>query len=135
MREQRRQVIIVIMSMSLGMALCCLPTSTLSPSLTPPTLPTPRVEVSLIKKKKTIHSDGNNCEGSLKSFLNNRKQCVRNGIVESDLKIINRGVPQGTVQRILVFILYVTNFSEVIGKSSNVLPLADDTTILCHEKK
>ena len=51
-----------------------------------------------------------------------------------DWTIINHGVPQGTVLEPLVFILYVNEFGEEIGKSSNVLQFADDTAILCHEK-
>ena len=69
-----------------------------------------------------------------KQCVRNRKQCVRNGLVESDWTIINHGVPQGTVLGPLVFILYVNDFGEEIGKSSNVLQFADATAILCHEK-
>ena len=35
----------------------------------------------------------------------------------------------------LVFILYVNDFGEELGKSSNVLQFANDTAILCQEKK
>ena len=77
---------------------------------------------------------GENARALLNSFLNNRKQCVRNGIVESDWTIINHGVPQGTVLGPLVFILDVNDFGEEMGKSSNVLQIAVDTAILCHEK-
>ena len=70
----------------------------------------------------------------MNSFLINRKQCVRNGIVESDWTIINHGVSQGTVLGPLVFIHYENDFGEEIGKSSNVLQFADNTANLCHEK-
>ena len=66
-------------------------------------------------------------------FLINKQQCVRNGTVVSDWTIINHGIPQGTVLGPLVSILYVNDFSEVIGKCSNVLQFADDTAFLCHE--
>ena len=77
---------------------------------------------------------GENARFLLNSFLINRKQCVRNRIVESDWTIINHGVPRGTVLGSLVFILYVNDFGEEIGKSSNVLQFAHDTAILCHEQ-
>ena len=70
----------------------------------------------------------------MNSFLINRKQCVRNGIVESDWTIINHGIPQGTVLGPLAFILFEIDFGEELGKSTNVLQFADDTAILCHEK-
>ena len=70
----------------------------------------------------------------MNSFLLNRKQHFRNGIVESDWTIINHGFPQGTVLGPLVFILYVTDFDEEIGKISNVIQFADDTGVLCYEK-
>ena len=68
---------------------------------------------------------GENARVLLKSFLINKKQCVGNGRVESDGTIINHGVPEGTVLGPLVFILYVNDFGEEIGKSSNVLQFAD----------
>ena len=77
---------------------------------------------------------GENARVLWNSFLNNRKQCVRNGITESGWTIINHGVPQGTVLGPLVFILYVNDFGEEIGKNSNVLQFEDDTAILCNEK-
>ena len=77
---------------------------------------------------------GENARILLNSFLINRKQCVRNGIVESDWTIINHGVPQGTVLGPRVFILYVNDFGEEKGKRSNVLQFADDTAVLCIAK-
>ena len=77
---------------------------------------------------------GENARVLLNSFLINRKQCVGNGIVDSNWTIINHGVPQGTVLGPLVLILFSNEFGEEIGKSSNVLQFADDTAVLCQEK-
>ena len=92
------------------------------------------ISLDIFIQKIEKYGFGENAGVLLNSFLVNRKQCVRNGIVESDWRIINHGVPQGTVLGPLVFILYVTDFGEEIGKSSKVLQFADDTAILCHEK-
>ena len=77
---------------------------------------------------------GENARVFLNSLLINRKQCVRNGIVESDWTIINHGLPQCTVLEPLVFTLYVYDFGEELRKNSSVLQFADDRAILCHEK-
>ena len=45
----------------------------------------------------------------LQSYLANRKQKVRMGQNESEFKIINMGVPQGTILGPLFFILYVND--------------------------
>ena len=86
-------------------------------------------------QKNSKYGFGENARFLLNSFLINRKQCVRCEIVESDWTIIRHGVPHGTVLGPLVFMIYVNNFGEEIGKSSNVLKFADDTAILCLEKK
>ena len=93
------------------------------------------ISLDFFFKKTEKYGFGENARVLLNSFLINRKQCVRNGIVESDLTIMNHGVPQGTVLGPLVFILFVKDFGEEIGKRSNVLQFADDTAIFCHEKK
>ena len=92
------------------------------------------ISLDIFIQKIEKYGFGENARVLLNSFRINRKQWVRNGIVESDCTIINHGVPQGTVLGPLVFILYVNNFGEEIGKSSNVLQFADDKAILCHEK-
>ena len=87
------------------------------------------ISLDIFIQKIEKNGFGEDARVLLNSFLINRKQCVRNGLVESDWTIINHGVPQGTVLGPLIFILYVNDFGEVIGKSSNVLHFADDTAI------
>ena len=92
------------------------------------------ISLDIFVQKIEKYGFGENTRVLLISFPNNRKQCVKNGLVESDWTIINHGVPQGTALGTLVFINYVNNFGEEIGKSSNVLQFADDTAILFYEK-
>ena len=56
----------------------------------------------------------------LKSFLENRTQCVKLGIDFSDKININHGVPQGTVLGLLIFRLYVNDFSEKLEGENDV---------------
>ena len=67
----------------------------------------------------------------LKSFIENRTQCVKLGIDLSDKITINHGVPQGTVLGPLIFLLYVNNFSEKLEDENDVVQFADDTSIIC----
>ena len=92
------------------------------------------ISLDIFIQKIEKYGFGEKARVLLNSFLINRKHCVRNGLVESDRTIVNHCVPQDTVLGPLVFILYVYDFGEEIGKSSNVLEFADDTAILCHEE-
>ena len=92
------------------------------------------ISLDIFIQKIEKYGSRENARVLFNSFLINRKQCVRNEIVESHWTVINHAVPQGTVLGPLVFILYVNDIGEEIGKSSIVLQFADDTAILCHEK-
>ena len=67
----------------------------------------------------------------MRSFLEERSQCVKIGTEVSENIFVNHGVPQGTVFGPLIFLLYVNDFSEKIKGELELVQFADDTSILC----
>ena len=63
------------------------------------------------------------------SYLSNRKQFVRYQMHDSNHKIINCGVPQGSILGPLLFILYINDIVNTIFLLELIL-FADDTTLL-----
>ena len=64
------------------------------------------------------------------SYLSNRQQSVVYNGYESELKVINCGVPQGSILGPLLFLLYINDLTNV---SSFLMPIlfADDTNLFC----
>ena len=67
----------------------------------------------------------------MRSFLEERSQCVKIGTEVSEHIFVNHGVPQGTVLGPLILLLYVNDFSEKIKGDFELVQFADDTSILC----
>ena len=64
-----------------------------------------------------------------KSYLSNRNQYVSNNGFDSGLNTINCGLPQGSVLRPLLFLLYINDLNQAI-KFCKVHHFADDTNLL-----
>ena len=64
-----------------------------------------------------------------KSYLSNRKQFVRYQMQDSDHKIINCDVPQGSILGPLLFMLYINDIVNTTSLLELIL-FADDTTLL-----
>ena len=65
-----------------------------------------------------------------KSYLSNRNQYVSINGYESGLAAINCGVPQGSVLRPLLFLLYINDLNQAI-KFCKVHHFPDDSNLLC----
>ena len=68
------------------------------------------------------------CNDWFKSYLSVRKQIVFINGYNSDLMPAKCGVPQGSVLRQLLFLIYINNLHKAI-QYSNVHPFADDTNL------
>ena len=65
----------------------------------------------------------------IKSCLKDRKQRVVVGGKYSKIASVNSGVPQGSILGPLLFVLFITDISEVITEGVNIALYADDTKI------
>ena len=63
-----------------------------------------------------------------RSYLSDRKQFVVVNEVESAIKILNEGVPQGSLVGAVLFIIYMNDLSEFCFQSKPTF-FADDTTL------
>ena len=64
-----------------------------------------------------------------RSYLSDRKQFVVVNEAESAIKILNKGVPQGSIICPFLFIIYMNDLSEFCIQSQPTF-FADDTTLL-----
>jgi len=67
------------------------------------------------------------------SYLSNRRQYTAIGDNSSEVNVIKCGVPQGSVLRPLLFLIYVNDIHNAIPEV-NIKLFADDTNMLVHSR-
>ena len=82
----------------------------------------------------TVLCEKGNVNNLLKSYLSNRKQYVSLKGLDSEVREITCGVPQGSSLGPLLFLLYINDFRLCLPETSSG-HFADDTFILCNSMK
>ena len=73
------------------------------------------------------------CKKWIIGYVRDRKQFVKNNGIKSDYKIINYGIPQGTVLGPLLYLIHVyANDIMDSNITSDLSTFADDTAIIAH---
>ena len=68
----------------------------------------------------------------MKSYLTNRKQCVKLGSIKSDFEAILKGVPQGSILGHVLFNIFINDIFHFV-KACSLYNYADNNTVSCSD--
>ena len=91
------------------------------------------VNIDILLKKLQKYGIINKSFDIIKSYLSERKQCVRIEDAFSQQCDIQMGVPQGSILGPILFSLYINDLPKISSKMTCLL-YADDTAIILNEK-
>ena len=91
------------------------------------------VDHVILLKKLSVYGVRGNALSWFESYLKNRRQFVIYNGVLSDTKILQCGVPQGSILGPLLFLIHINDLANVCASSFPIL-FADDTNLFNHDK-
>ena len=91
------------------------------------------VDHVILLQKLSVYGVRGNALSWFESYLKNRQQFVTYNGVLSDTKILQCGVPQGSILGPLLFLIYINDLANVCTSSFPIL-FADDTNLFNHGK-
>ena len=91
------------------------------------------VDHVILLQKLSVYGVRGNALSLFESYLKNRRQFVTYNGVLSDTKILQCGVPQGSILGPLLFLIYINDLANVCTSSFPIL-FADDTNLFNHGK-
>ena len=86
---------------------------------------------SLLEKVKAYGIQSENLKG-FRSYLSNRKQLTSCDNSKTEMNIVKRGVPQGSMLRPLFFLIFVKDLNNSTKVLDSVL-FADNTNLYCSD--
>ena len=88
------------------------------------------VDHAILLQKMCHYETRGNALNWFTSYLSNRRQYVTYNGVVSAMKVINCGVPQGSILRPLLFLIYINDLCSMCKYTTSIL-FADDTNLFC----
>jgi hypothetical protein len=86
------------------------------------------VDHDILLEKLSMYHFSDNALALMKSYLSNRRQCIKIGSRQSSFQYIKTGVPQGSILGPILFLIYINDIPSFV-KNSTIDLYADDSTL------
>ena len=86
------------------------------------------VDHDILLEKLSMYHFSDNALALMKSYLSNRRQCIKIGSRQLSFQYIKTGVPQGSILGPILFLIYINDIPSFV-KNSTIDLYADDSTL------